>query len=367
MYDLTKHFNFNKREILNKIEKVLNKGVLELGEEVDKFEKNFSKYCGSKYCVTVSSGSMGLLLALKTLNLKKKDEVITVANSDIPTSHAITLTGAKIRWVDVKENTFNIDPDEIIKNINKNTKVILPVHLFGNPAEMSKIKFIAKKHNLLVVEDACLATGAQYKKKKIGSIGDITVFSTNPGKILDGIGPGGIITTNSKKIFNSLRQLRDYGRSKRPGKWSVKSEVIGYNSKLSTLNAAILNIRLKYLDFYVSRRNKNAEIYKNLLDSKNIKFQEILNDTVSAWRNFPILVKKRNFIYNKLYKKKLNIKLNYLPPNHKDICYSSLKKKPNLPITDKVCSQIINLPCHPYLTNKEIIKISKYIIELTKE
>ena len=170
MYDLNKHYQSNKKEILQSIDKILNKGVLEMGEEVERFEESFSKYCGVKYSITVSSGSMGLLLALKALNLKENDEVITVANSDIPTSHAVSLAGAKIKWIDVREDTFNIDTKLLDKSINKKSKVILPVHLFGNPAEMSNIQLIAKKNNLLVDEDACLATGAEYNKKKIGNI-----------------------------------------------------------------------------------------------------------------------------------------------------------------------------------------------------
>ena len=366
MYDLTKHYNYNRKEILSKINTVLKKGKLELGPEVNKFEKNFSKYCNAKYCVTVSSGSMGLLLAIKSLDLKKTDEVITVANSDIPTSHAISLSGAKIIWVDVEESSFNIDPQEIIKKINKNTKVILPVHLFGNPAKMDEICKIAKKYKLKIIEDACLSTGASYQNKKIGSIGDITVFSTNPGKILDGIGHGGIITTNNKQTYLKLKQLRDYGRSKRPGQWSVNSEIIGYNSKLSAIDAAVLSIRLKYLDWYVKKRNLNTELYKDILSSKKIKFQSVYENATSAWRNFPIRIKNRNYIYDQLYKKKLNIKLNYLPPNHKDKCYSHLKKKFKLPITELICSEIINLPCHPYISQNEIKKIANAIIKLVK-
>ena len=366
MYDLTKHYNYNKKQILNKITSVLNKGILELGPEVDKFERNFSLYCKAKYCVTVSSGSMGLLLAVKSLNLKSTDEVITVANSDIPTSHAISLCGAKIVWVDVEEDSFNINPKEIIKKITKNTKAILPVHLFGNPCKMDEICKIAKKYKLKIIEDACLSAGASYQNKKIGSIGDITVFSTNPGKILDGIGHGGIITTNNNQTYLKLKQLRDYGRSKRPGKWSVQSEIIGYNSKLSEIDAAVLNIRLKYLDWYIKKRNNNAEIYQQILSSKNIQFQSVCKNATSAWRNFPIRIKNRNYVYGQLYKKKLNVSLNYLPPNHKDVCYSHLKNKFKLPITETICSEIINLPCHPYISQNEIKKITKAIINLVK-
>ena len=142
------------------------------------------------------------------------------------------------------------------------------MHLFGNPCNISKISSIAKKHKLKIIEDACLATGAEYKNKKIGSLSDLTVFSTNPGKILDGIGPGGIITTNSKNLYLQLLQLRDYGRKERPKKWPVKSYTIGYNSKLSTISAAILNIRLEKLDEYIQIRNYNAELYKEILFSK---------------------------------------------------------------------------------------------------
>ena len=335
-----------------------------MGEEVEKFEENFSKYCGVKYSVTASSGSMGLLMALKALNLKENDEVITVANSDIPTSHAISLVRAKIKWIDVCEDTFNIDTKLLDKSVNKKSKVILPVHLFGNPAEMSKIQLIAKKNNLLVIEDACLATGAEYNKKKIGSLSDLCVFSTNPGKVLDGIGPGGIITTNNKKLFITLKKLRDYGRRSRPSKWPVKSDLIGYNSKMSSINAAVLNIRLRYLDMYIEKRNQNALMYMDLLDSKKIKFQKVLYNSKSAWRTFTIRVRNRNQIYSELYDKNFKVALGYLPINYKDVCYKKLGKKLNLKNTEKISTEIINLPCHPYISKKEIVQISKNILRL---
>ena len=364
MYDLKKHFLADKKIILSKIENVLSKGVLEMGEEVEKFEENFKKYCNVKYCVTVSSGSMGLLLALKTLDLKKNDEVITVSNSDIPTSHAITLVGAKIKWVDINEDSLNIDENKIEKNITKNTRAILPVHLFGNPCNISKISSIAKKHKLKIIEDACLATGAEYKNKKIGSLSDLTVFSTNPGKILDGIGPGGIITTNSKNLYLQLLQLRDYGRKERPKKWPVKSYTIGYNSKLSTISAAILNIRLEKLDEYIQIRNYNAELYKEILFSKKIKFQKTLKDSKSSWRNFQIIIKNRNKIYDKLNSINSLVKLNYLPPNHQDECYKNFKHNFDLKITEKVNSEILNLPCHQYMTKNEIETLSNHLLNL---
>jgi len=364
MYDLNKHYLSNKKEILKSIDKILNKGVLEMGDEVEKFEENFSKYCGVKYSVTVSSGSMGLLLALKALNIKDNDEVITVSNSDIPTSHAISLAGAKIKWIDVCEETLNINTSLIDKNISKKSRVILPVHLFGNPSNMSQIQLIAKTNNLLVIEDACLATGAEYNKKKIGSLSDLTVFSTNPGKVLDGIGPGGIITTNNKKLFVILKKLRDYGRRSRPSKWPVKSDLIGYNSKMSSINASILNIRLRYLDSYIEKRNQNALMYMDLLDSKKIKFQKVLDNSKSAWRNFTIRVKNRNQIYSELYDKNFRVALGYLPINYKDVCYKKLGKKLNLKTTEKISSEIINLPCHQYMSKKEIVQISKNILRL---
>ena len=365
MYDLKKHFLANDKEILKKIENILKKGVLEMGEEVDKFEDNFKKYCNVKYCVTVSSGSMGLLLSLKSLGLGPNDEVITVSNSDIPTSHAISLVGAKIKWVDINENTLNIDENKIEKSINKKTKAILPVHLFGNPCNMNKIKKIAKKYKLKIIEDACLATGAEYENKKIGNLGDLTVFSTNPGKILDGVGPGGIITTNNKNLYLKLRQLRDYGRKERPKKWPVKSYMIGYNSKLSTISAAILNIRLQNLDEYIQKRNHNAELYKEYLLSKKIKFQHTLKNSISSWRNFPIRIKNRNIIYGKLNSLNSYVKLNYLPPNHKDACYKNYKHNFDLQITEKVNSEILNLPCHQYMTKKEIQNLSNQILKFT--
>lgn len=364
MYDLKKHYLSNKKEILSTINKVLNSGTLEMGDEVEQFEENFSKFCGANYCVTVSSGSMGLLIALKALDLNNKDEVITVANSDIPTSHAISLAGANIKWSEVCEETFNLNSENLNSNINKNTKAILPVHLFGNPADIIKINLIAKKFNLSVIEDGCLATGAEFNDKKIGCFSDMTVFSTNPGKVLDGIGPGGIITTNKKSLYLTLKKLRDYGRESRPSKWPVKSHIIGYNSKMSSINAAVLNIRLKYLEDYIAKRNENAQLYKCLLDSKKIKFQTVLQNAKSAWRNFPIRVKNRNKIYSSLFDKGLKVSLGYLPINYKDACYNTIKNTPRLKITEKISSEIINLPCHPYMSHQEIIKISKNILSL---
>ena len=201
---------------------------------------------------------------------------------------------------------------------------------------MSKIQLIAKKNNLLVIEDACLATGAEYNKKKIGSLSDLCVFSTNPGKVLDGIGPGGIITTNNKKLFITLKKLRDYGRRSRPSKWPVKSDLIGYNSKMSSINAAVLNIRLRYLDMYIEKRNQNALMYMDLLDSKKIKFQKVLYNSKSAWRTFTIRVRNRNQIYSELYDKNFKVALGYLPINYKDVCYKKLGKKLNLKNTEKM-------------------------------
>ena len=223
---------------------------------------------------------------------------------------------------------------------------------------------IAKENNLLVIEDACLATGAEYNKKKIGSLSDLCVFSTNPGKVLDGIGSGGVITTNNKKLFITLKKLRDYGRRSRPSKWPVKSDLIGYNSKMSSINAAILNIRLRYLDMYIEKRNHNALMYMNLLDSKKIKFQKVLDNSKSAWRNFTIRVKNRNKIYSELYDKNFKVALGYLPINYKDVCYKKLGKNFNLKTTKMISSEIINLPCHQYMTKKEIAQISKNILSL---
>jgi len=363
MYDLKKHYNADRNEILKNIDKTLSSGRLVLGPELDLFEKNFSRFCDAKYSVGVSSGSMGLIIALKCIDLKKNDEVITVANSDIPTSHAITINGAKIKWVDIEESTLTIDPKEIEKNITSNTKVILPVHLFGVPANMLEIKKIAKKYNLKIIEDACLATGAKIGSKKIGSIGDLTVFSFNPGKILDGIGPGGIITTNSKKFYNKLIKLRDYGKGNVSRIKDGFSKIIGFNSKLSNVNATILNLRLKKIRAYIKKREENVKLYKQYLNLDVNNFQNYYKKSQPVWRNFTIKIDNRNLVYNFLKKKGIDTFKGYYPPNHLDKCYKDLPRV-QLPITEKTSKQILNLPCHPYMNKNEIIKISKYINQL---
>lgn len=243
LFDLQIQHQYLKKDIDKVFKKICATTSFSKGPYLDAFEKEFAKYVGTKYCVGVASGTDALHLSLHALGITKGDEVILPVNTFVATVYAILYVGAKPVFVDIDERTYNIDVNLIEKAITKKTKAIIPVHLYGNPAEMSEINKLAQKHKLFVIEDAAQAHGATYHKKQIGSLGDIAAFSFYPSKNLGAYGDGGAITTNSKRLAAKLKKIREYGSSKK-----YIFDEIGFNSRLDGLQAAILSIKLKYLD-----------------------------------------------------------------------------------------------------------------------
>ena len=266
-------YKIEKKNFLYTINKVFNSGTLLLGDELKKFEKNYCKFNKSKFGLGVANGTDALFIALKCLNIGKDAEVITVSNTAIPTVSAIINTGAKVKFADIGQD-FLIDVDKIKNLITKKTKAIVAVHLFGQMCDMDKILKIAKKYKLKVIEDCAQATGATYKGAKAGTLGDVGCHSFYPTKILGAYGDGGFITTNDKKIYQKLRRLRFYGMEQMNPKkwWNNKYFAVenGTNSRLGEIQAAILNIKIKYLKIYIKKRREIAQMYNKGITNKNI-------------------------------------------------------------------------------------------------
>jgi len=351
--DLQRQYVQIKTEIDMAIGRVVNKQFFILGEGLALFEKEFALYLGSKYVVGVGSGTDALILALRALGIKKGDEVITQPNSFIATTLAITEIGATPIFVDVDPDSYQIDVILIESKITKKTKAILPVHLYGAPCEINKIMNIAKKHHLFVIEDACQSHGATLNGKMTGTFGDIGTFSFYPGKNLGAYGDGGALCTDNEDIYKKLLKLRNYGQTKK-----YFHDEIGVNTRLDEIQAAILRVKLKYLDRWNKKRNKVAQKYCEGL--KIIKKQKIIEGGISNYHVFTVQAEKRDELIEHLKQKGINTIIHYPTPIHLQKCYEYLGYKIGaFPTTELISSEIISLPIYPELTIPEI----EYVID----
>jgi len=354
--NLSKQYQLERKKLIKVIDKVLLKGVYIGGDQVDLFEKKIAKFCNTKYCVALNSGTDSLVLALHSLGVRRGDEVITTPNSFIASTAVIIHLGAKPVFVDVKSDQ-NIDPSEIEKKITKKTKVIMAVHLTGRMCEMDKIMQIAKKYNLKVVEDAAQSIGSMFNEKRSGSYGDIGCFSAHPLKNLNALGDSGYLTTNSKQIYNYIRNLRSHGITNRN---VVKN--FGYVSRMDNLQAAILNFRLKSLKSIINKRRINANLYFKYLDKNNINFIRENKKEFNTYHTFVIQVNKRNQLKNYLLKKRIHTAVHYPIPIHLQPAAKKLGyTKGDFPNTEKQSKSILSLPINQFLKKKDIFLISQTI------
>lgn len=346
--DLKRQYSSIKRGVDAAIRRVIDSQFFVLGKELKMFEVAFAKFLGTKYVCGVNSGTDGLIFALKALGVGMGDEVITPTLSFIATTLAITEVGAKPVFIDSDPDTFLIDTSQIEKKITKKTKVILPVHLYGAPCEIEKIMKIAKKYRLKVVEDACQAVGASRKGKRIGTFGDIGVFSFYPGKNLGAYGDGGAIVTSNPKLYERFISLRNYGQ-----KVKYHHENIGVNSRLDEIQAAILKVKLKHLDKWNRKRNQIMQKYKNSLPT--YKFQNIIKGGVSCYHICTIMSDQRSELMAYLQKNGVQTLIHYPIPIHLQKCYKYLDfKKGDFPNAEKISNQIISLPLFSEMKNSEV-------------
>ncbi len=356
--DLKAQYNSIKAEIDGAIKEIVDSCAFVLGKSVEDFEKNFAKFCNTKYAVGVNSGTAALHLALLSLGIKQGDEVITTPNTFIATAEAISHCGAKPVFCDIDEDTYNIDPDLIEEKITENTKAIIPVHLYGNPCDMDKINAIAKKHNLFVVEDSCQAHEAEYKGKKTGSLSNIAAFSFYPGKNLGAYGEGGMVVTNNEELASKCRLYRAHGEYPKN-----THQVIGYNYRMEGMQGAVLNVKLKYLTQWNEARRKKAEIYSRLLKDIVIT-PEIGEDNKSVFHLYVVRHKNRDELREFLQKRDIATGIHYLKPIHLQKAYSHLRyKEGDFPVAEKVMKEILSLPIYPELTNERI----EYVCDAIKE
>lgn len=359
--DLKAQYASIKGEIDTVISDVLSKSAFVGGQFVASFEEAFANFCDARYCVGVGNGTDALYVALKVLGIGEGDEVITAANSFIATSEAISLTGAKVAFVDNYPKTYNIDVEKIEPKISSKTKAIVPVHLFGQPADMNPILELARKYNLKVIEDAAQAHGADYKGRRTGSIGDVGCFSFYPGKNLGAYGDGGAVVTNNEELAVKARMFSNHGRSQK-----YDHEVEGINSRLDGLQAAILGVKLKHLEKWSESRRRNAYLYNEYLKDANVITPIEMENVKAVYHLYVIRVKpdSRQKLQDFLKATGIATGIHYpiaLPYLN---AYAYLNhKKDEFPEALKASKEIVSLPMFPELTEEQIKYVADKIIE----
>lgn len=356
LLDLKPQYAEMKEEILREISDICDSQYFILGAKVEKFEKECAEYCKTKYACGVSSGSDALLIALMVEGIGAGDEVITTPFTFFATAGAIARVGATPVFVDIDPRVFNIDPNLIEEKITPKTKAIIPVHLFGQAANMAKIMEVAEKHNLVVIEDAAQAIGAEYEGKRIGSIGHYGCFSFFPSKNLGAFGDGGMVTTNDEKRFELLKIFRNHGSSPK-----YYHKYVGGNFRLDALQAAILSIKLGHLEKWSAERQKNAAEYRSIFAKSSIGEKALLPAKAEyrvrhIYNQFSILVEEgdRDELKKTLLENGIGCDIYYPVPLHLQECFKDLGyKEGDLPVSEEVSKKIIALPIFPESTTEQ--------------
>lgn len=344
-------------EIDSAIKRVLESGWYILGEEVDAFERDYAAYSDVKHCVSLANGLDALHLALLALGVGEGDEVIVPSNTYIATWLAISQCGAIPVPVEPNMHTYNIDSDCIEAAISSRTKVILPVHLYGQPADMDLILAIARKHGLKVLEDAAQAHGARYKGKRIGGHGDVVAWSFYPGKNLGAFGDGGAVTTNNAEIAERIRVLRNYGSSVK-----YVNEVRGFNSRLDPIHAATLRVKLQVLDEWNARRVNVVSQYQLGLGDTYLKLPYVPEWAESAWHLYVVQHPQRDILQRKLGEAGIGTLIHYPIPPHLQRAYASGKFAHNqFPLAESFANNCLSLPIGPHLESSDVDKIISII------
>ncbi|HEH4973314.1 TPA: DegT/DnrJ/EryC1/StrS family aminotransferase [Campylobacter coli] len=354
--DLEKINNRFRNEINTKIEQILDSGWYLQGQYNAEFAREFANFCGTKYALGVANGLDALKLIIKAYGFKDGDEIIVPANTYIASILAISDNNCVPILIEPDINTYCINPDLIEERITKKTKAIMAVHLYGQVCDMDKINSIANRYNLKVIEDSAQAHGAYYKNKRVGNLGDASGFSFYPGKNLGCFGDGGGITTNDEKLYLKIKALANYGSHKK-----YCHVYKGLNSRLDEIQAAILNIKLKYLDEDNAIRRKIAKYYLKHITNNLITLQSIDDEKSHVWHIFTIRVKKnRDKFANYLKAHGIESIIHYPTPPHKQKAYKELNHL-SYPITEQIHKEIISLPISPVMTEKEIMQVVKVV------
>lgn len=359
--DLKTQYSRIKDEILQGINEVLDNTAYVCGKKVKQFEETFSKLQNVKYCAGLSSGTDALHTALVAINIKPGDEVIVPVNTFIATSESISLCNGKPVFADHDLRTYNIDIDKIEKSITNKTKAIIPVHLYGQPADMDKILEIAKKHNLFVIEDCSQAHLSEYKGKLTGGLGDIGTYSFYPGKNLGAYGEAGAVVTNNADLYNKMLKFRQHGSIEK-----YKHDIEGHNYRMEEIQASVLNVKAKYIKEWTDKRRKVAGKYTKELSSisdENLTVPYCSVDIKAVYHLYVIRTPRRDELSKYLNDKGIQTALHYPLPLHMQKAYKYLNYKDgDFPAAEKCCKQILSLPMYPEMTEEQ----TDYVINSIK-
>lgn len=355
--DLKAGFAPIKAEVMKAVEDVLTGMNLNIGPNCQALEQEFAAYCGTEYAVGVGSGTEALQFALLAAGVKGGDEVITSPHTFFATAEAIACIGAVPVFADIDPKTYTIDPRAIEKKITSRTSAIIPIHMYGQCADMGPIIEIAQKQGIAVIEDACQAHGALYQGRKSGSLGNAGCFSFYFTKNLGAYGEGGIVTTNDVELAEKVRLFRNHGHTSK-----YEHEVIGYNGRLDEIQAAILRIRLKLLDNYNRRRRELANVYHELLSDLPIVLPEEAETRQHVFHLYVIRCKERDKLMDYLTEKGIGTGIHYRNPVHLQKAVAHLGyKKGDIPDTEQACEEILSLPMYPELSPDDLAYISDAI------
>jgi dTDP-4-amino-4,6-dideoxygalactose transaminase len=357
--DLYQQHQAIEEELVEVFRRVLRKSSFILGPEVVAFEKEFAAYVGAADCIAVNNGTTALQLVLAALGIGPGDEVITVANTFIATAEAICAVGARPVFVDVDPVSYTMDPELVEAAITPNTKALLPVHLYGQAADVDALLEIARRHNLHLVEDACQAHGATYKGRKAGSLGVAGCFSFYPGKNLGCLGEGGAVVTSNPELAQRMRMLRDHGSVKK-----YEHSLPGYNFRLEGLQGGFLSVKLRHLDRWNARRREVAKLYNELLSETSLGLPVEMGWGDHVYHLYVIQADDREALRNALNAAGVECGLHYPVPLHLQAAYANLGyEKGSFPVSEHLSSHILSLPMHPFITDEEVKRVASVLLE----
>ena len=357
--DLKAQYRTIKDEVSRAISDVCESQAFALGPAVAEFEKSVAAYCGATHAIGVSSGTDALLASLMALGVKAGDEVITTPFTFFATAGSIVRVGAKPVFVDVDPDSYNIDPAGIEQRITERTRAIIPVHLFGQLAQMRPIMEIARRHNLAIIEDAAQAIGASQDGVKAGNFGDCGCFSFYPTKNLGAFGDGGLVTTNSDDLAERIRALRDHGQKPR-----YFYRVIGGNFRLDGIQGAVLNVKLKSLDRWNEKRRHHATLYDRLFAGSPVKTPKIETNNVCIYHQYTVTVPERDRLQAFLAENGIGSAVFYPKPLHLQDCFSELGyRRGDMPVAERLCDEVLSLPVYPELSPEQVERSAETVLK----
>jgi dTDP-4-amino-4,6-dideoxygalactose transaminase len=360
--DLRAQYRTVRSEVLSALEEICESTSFAQGPATSEFEAKFAEYCGVDHCVSLNSGTSALHLALRCLDIGPADEVVTVSMSFIATAWAITYVGATPVFVDIDPIRRTLNPDNLEAAITPRTKAIIPVHLYGMPAEMDRIMATADRHGLPLIEDAAQAHGAKYRNKSVGQFGQIACFSFYPGKNLGAYGEGGAFVTNNASIAQRARSLRDHAQTQK-----YLHDEIGYNYRMDSFQGAVLGIKLKHLDEWNTARNDVAQLYTELLKDSSYKLPAHVSDSECVWHCYVIETPERDRVRSALLDVGIQSAVHYPVPIHLQKAYAHLGYRTgDLPVTEALCEQCLSLPIYPELSREKISRVASVLLDLEK-